>query len=130
MRLFIAMALAAFSGAAHGEVNCATVIGSYKDCGANNYYILPPQEYIRSYPGKIIENTAEDMQHMAFVCAPNPMAAVSLGCATPYVHSSGEKRCYIWFAPDWYLNSKKVTIDAVRKHEIAHCLGWPQTHPR
>ncbi len=36
----------------------------------------------------------------------------------------------MYFAPADFLKQNRVTLDAVRRHEIAHCNGWPQSHPR
>src|SRR5262245_39981451 len=33
-------------------------------------------------------------------------------------------------APASELKQHGVTVDAVRRHEIAHCNGWPGTHPK
>jgi len=113
-----------------GLINCALLVGQL-GCGLNDHYILPPKEYDRPFPGTIIENTVIDQEQMAIVCAPNPKAAVAMGCSRHYRHPSEERdRCYIYIAPDNYLNKYHVTVDAVRRHEIAHCLGWPQSHPR
>src|SRR5262249_49689383 len=122
--------LALTAPAAAGDINCAPVIGQLGSCGANNHLILPPAYYDHPFDGVVIENAITDMADMARVCAPNPLAAVAMACASRYTHPSGERRCYIYIAPDDYLNRYRVTIDAVRRHEVAHCNGWPQAHPR
>jgi len=71
------------------------------------------------------------MDEMADVCAPNPKAHIAMGCAIHFVHSVTGKptRCYIYIAPDYYLKRWNITTEAVRRHEIAHCNGWPGYHP-
>ena len=43
---------------------------------------------------------------------------------------SRSPRCYIYIAPSSYLQRNRVSAEAVRRHEIAHCNGWPAGHPR
>jgi hypothetical protein len=100
--------------------------------GANDSLILPPAVYDKPFPGRVIENTAVDMDDMAGLCSPNPKAGIAMGCSIHFDDSlTGKPRaCYVYFAPDWYLQRFSVTREAVRRHEIAHCNGWPQSHPR
>lgn len=128
--LIVAGMLVFSIGIVHGgEINCAMTVGGAHGCGANDRYILPPAEYDRRFPGVVIENAMPDQTDMERVCAPNPKAAIAMGCSSRYQRGD-ELRCYVWIAPDSYLNKYKVTVDAIRRHEIAHCLGWPQSHPK
>jgi hypothetical protein len=58
--------------------------------------------------------------------------SLSIGAASILLRTNltGEQRCYIYIAPKWYLDKFRVTADAIRRHERAHCLGWPKDHPR
>jgi hypothetical protein len=46
--------------------------------------------------------------------------AGEVGCATVYPH-----QCSVWIAEDL----PKPFRDAVERHELAHCHGWPADHP-
>ena len=97
----------------------------------NDHLHLPPIEYDKPFVGTVIENAAKDMDDMANLCGVDPEAGGKLlGCARKFTHPTGERRCYIYIMPDSYLKQFAVTYDAVRRHEIAHCNGWPGSHPR
>ena len=96
----------------------------------NNHKILPPVEYDKPFAGTLIENTARTMQDMADWCALHPPREV-LGCAFRFQNSKDEEpRCRIFIAPASELKQRGLTVDAVRRHEIGHCNGWPGSHPR
>jgi hypothetical protein len=38
-------------------------------------------------------------------------------------------KCEIFIGNDDVLRNADTTIEAVRRHEIAHCNGWPYHHP-
>src|SRR5262245_15585357 len=63
--------------------------------------------YDKPFPGRLTENTARDMDRLADLYSPNPQAASALGCSVRYQHSlTGEPRCYIYLAPDYYLRPR------------------------
>ena len=96
----------------------------------DDYRILPPAAFDYDFPGVIIEKTATSKDDMAQWCAPNPKASIAMGCSTWALRMpNSHKTCWIYYAPDWYLQKYKVSQDAVRRHEIAHCNGWPGDHP-
>jgi len=141
--LLVATALLALSATAAEAVNCDADQVQYEDtcepkpppmgprtAGVMNNHILPPAEFDKPFTGRLIENQIDDMEEMANVCSPNPKAAQALGCNQRYIHTvTGEVRCYVYYAPAWYMERHGVTIEAVRRHELAHCMGWPQSHP-
>jgi hypothetical protein len=104
--------------------------GDFCERKSNDVYVLPPAEYDKPFNGALVESIAKDMQDMADWCAPHPRAATLMGCAYRVPNLTGEQRCYIYIAPKWYLDKFRVTADAIRRHERAHCLGWPKDHPR
>ena len=91
----------------------------------NSIKILPPAEYDKPFSGILIEKRARDMNEMGDLCAPNLKANKLLGCS-----SLIDPFCIIRIAPDDYLKLYAVSVEAVRRHEIAHCHGWPGSHPR
>jgi hypothetical protein len=86
----------------------------------------PPAQYDHPFAGKVFEITANTMAEMAVLCAPHPRAGRLFGCGP---HGSPEE-CHIIIAPVDYLNIYGVTAEQVRRHEMAHCNGWPAHHPR
>jgi hypothetical protein len=98
--------------------------------------VLPtPPEYDKPYTGRVVINIARDMDEMAELCSPNPLASVALGCAFRYsdANTGLPRVCYIYIAPDSYIRTQyggRATREDVIRHEMAHCNGWPGTHPR
>ena len=89
-------------------------------------------KYDKPFAGALIDNTAFDMADMADLCSPHPHAERLLGCSVRFMLNN-RPRCYIYIAADSYLKKYKeygITAEAVRRHEIAHCNGWPGHHPR
>jgi hypothetical protein len=93
--------------------------------------LFPPAQYDKPFPGRVIENRAIDMEDMAGLCAPHPQAGRLLGCSIRYMEGlTGTPRvCFIYIAPDWHLAKSGVIASQIRRHEIGHCNGWPQSHP-
>jgi hypothetical protein len=96
--------------------------------GKLNAEALPPKYYDHPFDGEVIENTV-DMKEMDRLCKPrrNP-EVIPLGCAFHY--SNQPKSCYILIAPLAVLQKHRLVPETVRRHEIAHCNGWPWYHPR
>jgi hypothetical protein len=81
--------------------------------------ILPPPEYDRPYEGNLSEMRV-DREWLDKLCpAPQPLA-----CAIRT--STG---CQIIIGDDDILQAAGLTLDIVRRHERAHCAGWPGDHP-
>jgi hypothetical protein len=93
--------------------------------------LFPPPQYDKPYPGRLVENRAIDMEDMAKLCAPHAQAGTLLGCSIKFMDSlTGAPRiCFIYIAPDWFLAKSGVSASQIRRHEIGHCNGWPQSHP-
>jgi hypothetical protein len=64
---------------------CSVAVDRLGFCGTNNDRILPPPAYNKPFAGRLIENTALDMDDFAEVCSLHPQAAMALGCAIRFV---------------------------------------------
>jgi hypothetical protein len=75
----------------------------------------PPAQYDHPYHGQVIEQRLSQFQLMQLCHGPAPACAwVSKGV------------CHVALPVD-EKNSRVVAI--MRRHEVAHCNGWPPHHP-
>jgi hypothetical protein len=82
------------------------------------YY--PAVEFDRPYTGTLIFTVADDTTEVQKACnGPGP----ALGCSLLYAN-----RCLVILAPDNVIKAHDWTTEAVKRHEIAHCNGWPSDH--
>jgi hypothetical protein len=88
----------------------------------------PPAKYVRPYTGKLIlHNTDERTLSAWSVCTPFAYA-----CA--FMDELPEK-CTVWMPAIGTVLStgEVVTVAAYKRllrHELAHCNGWPPSHPK
>ena len=78
--------------------------------------LIPPKRFDHPFKGKLVEHLG-DIQEVQMWCATmygKPFPYLVEGCALPM-----GTRCEVAF-----------TRKAVRRHEIAHCNGWSEHHPR
>jgi hypothetical protein len=78
--------------------------------------LIPPKRFDYQFKGKLVEHPG-NIHEVQMWCATmygEPFPYMVEGCALPM-----GKRCEIAY-----------TRRQVRRHEIAHCNGWPQHHPR
>ena len=88
--------------------------------------LVPPKEYDHPFAGELIVATAFDQDDVRAMCPSAKFPPLgALGCA-PHI---GPKRCRIVLAPDADIIKAGFPPDLVRRHEIAHCNGWPDNHP-
>lgn len=85
--------------------------------------VLPPPEFDHAYKGKLVITRAKDVTEVQKLCA-RVFPIPSIACA--YFVTGG---CWIIIAPDSVITAAGWTPDIVRRHEIAHCNGWPAGHP-
>jgi hypothetical protein len=86
---------------------------------------LPPVEYDRFYDGvELIIKVVSELEEMPRLC-PGLPAYNLMGCA----HAGGFNKCTIILRDDAYIRSLGWTTALVLRHELAHCNGWPKTHP-
>ena len=82
---------------------------------------LPPVEFDHPYPGKL---TVEVVTRAQLLATCSSAFASSLGCAFP-----GKDRCHIKLLDEESMRAVGWTVEAMMRHERAHCNGWPQSHP-
>jgi hypothetical protein len=79
----------------------------------------PPAQYNHPYNGQVVERVMPEAQ-VRSVCM---SMGLDLGAVACSLHSNGT--CYIVLP-----NDGLVSVSTFRRHEIAHCNGWPANHPR
>jgi hypothetical protein len=86
--------------------------------------VLPPLEYDHPY-GCALMITRGDKEVMTKECPKTPFR-ITLGCSHEYPSTNF---CHVFIASDEILKAVGWTYEAVRRHEIGHCNGWPADHP-
>ena len=83
----------------------------------------PPQQYDRPYEGKLIVTRGNEYD-MTSLC-PKTSLPITLGCAF-----LRQAKCEIVIADDDILKDAGWTFEIVKRHEEAHCGGWPNDPSR
>jgi len=89
--------------------------------------LLPPPQYDVTPPRPVIEHVIpwSEVQKICFdlVLKWNGSTEADIGRKRGWNGCSGiskdDNRCYVW----------RIADDRVRRHELAHCAGWPGDHP-
>jgi hypothetical protein len=79
----------------------------------------PPAQYNHPYDGEVEERVVS-VAEARTLC--RSMGADGLGVACSV---ESDNTCYIVLP-----NNEYAPVDVFRRHEIAHCNGWPANHPR
>jgi hypothetical protein len=79
----------------------------------------PPAHYNHPYNGQVVERVMSEVEVRSLCMS---MGADALGVACSW-QSGGT--CYIVLP-----NDGQAPVPTYRRHEIAHCNGWPKEHPR
>jgi hypothetical protein len=79
----------------------------------------PPARYDHPYAGPVVERVVPEAEVRSLCMT---MGADPIGTACSW-QSKGT--CYIVLPSDG-----RAPVSAFRRHEIAHCNGWPADHPR
>jgi hypothetical protein len=79
----------------------------------------PPARYDHPYNGQVVERVVPAAE-VPSLCM--PMGADLFGAACSLLQSNGT--CYIVLPSDG-----RAPVATFRRHEIAHCNGWPANHP-
>jgi hypothetical protein len=92
--------------------------------------LLPPPQYDVPPSIPVIEYvvSATEIEKAQRFCGHVLPGYVPFGCSQVAV-IDGHKRCYVWLMKS---DERHVwttpTLDEVRRHEHAHCNGWPTDH--
>jgi hypothetical protein len=88
--------------------------------------ILPPPAFDHPYKGRLTERhgSLADVEHFCHTMQGIVSAYQALGCAKVF-----PKRCFIMIPRVGGTISGRLQRD-IRRHEIAHCNGWPADHPQ
>jgi hypothetical protein len=83
---------------------------------------VPPERYDHAYPGIVIEKllTLEEVRRFCTAIGVGPFD----GCAGFIDMPDGTKGCFVVLPTD----GPDPNIENYRRHEIAHCNGWPASH--
>jgi hypothetical protein len=79
----------------------------------------PPAQYNHPYDGQVVERVIT-LAEVRTLCMSMGTPLDTLACSW---RSDGT--CYIVLPSDGM-----APLDTYRRHEIAHCNGWPANHPR
>jgi hypothetical protein len=105
-------------------VALALVAASAATGAAEGPKLVPPPEYDHPYYGVLIVIPARDQNHVREMCPKTkfpPMGA--LGCT---ILQKGT--CWVVMAPDADIKAAGFSPELVKRHENAHCNGWPADH--
>ena len=84
--------------------------------------ILPPVEYDKPYEGNLVVQEVATIEELIATCGvPRKWA---LGCAT--LTSWG---CHVYLVPESLMKKYGWWREAMMRHELGHCNGWPGDHP-
>jgi hypothetical protein len=86
--------------------------------------LVPPPEYDRPFAANVIVITARDQKHVRELCPKAVFTGAALGCAS----LTPSWDCKIVVAADDVIKAAGYPPELVRRHEIAHCNGWPADH--
>jgi hypothetical protein len=78
----------------------------------------PPAQYNHPYNGQVVERVLPETE-VRSVCMSMGLDLLTVACSW---RSNGA--CYIVLPSDG-----QVSVSTYRRHEIAHCNGWPANHP-
>src|SRR5262249_43508125 len=124
MKCFLAAAaLVLATTAAHAQVS---EVNRWKP-------VLPPPAYDRPFDGPtiIIRGDAALMKQLC----PKTSYPITLGCqrfltdiADAVTPTPLGKTCIVVIAKDEILQAEGWSYEVVKRHEVAHCAGWPSNH--
>jgi hypothetical protein len=88
--------------------------------------LVPPKEFDRPFAAKVIVVTARDQNHVRELCPKAKFIAGFPALACSYLTSAWD--CKIVVAADDVIKAVGFPPELVKRHEIAHCNGWPADH--
>jgi hypothetical protein len=93
---------------------------------AERMRLVPPLEYDHPYKGRLRIIVAENQQEVRRMC-PGTKFHPLIG-ALACTHRLSDTVCEVVMLSDDEINRVGFPPDMVRRHEIAHCNGWPADH--
>jgi hypothetical protein len=85
----------------------------------------PPEHYDHPYNGPLVVTVARDETHVRELCPSAKFTlGVALGCSVRHVTEG----CWVVLAPEAVISAAGFPPELVKRHEIAHCNGWPADH--
>ena len=79
----------------------------------------PPAKYDHPYDGQVVERVMPE-DEVRSACMSMGLDSLTAACSWR-INST----CYVFLPTDG-----QAPVDTYRRHEIAHCNGWPADHPR
>jgi hypothetical protein len=108
-----------------GPPTLALTLIAATSAAAEGPRLVPPPEYDRPFAAKVIVVPARDQDHVRELCPKAKFTGAALGCA----HLTSSWDCRIVLAADSVIKAAGFPPELVKRHEIAHCNGWPADHP-
>jgi len=87
-----------------------------------NPLILPPVEYDHDYSGNLIVQEVPTIEELLETCKLTVRWA--LGCTT-----LTDWGCHVYLVPESVMKKYGWWKEAMMRHELGHCNGWPGDHP-
>src|SRR5262249_20099992 len=78
----------------------------------------PPAQYNHAYNGQVVERVVPEAQ-VRSICMSMGLDLLTVACSW-----QSKDTCYVVIP-----NDGQAPVDTYRRHEIAHCNGWPANHP-
>jgi hypothetical protein len=94
-------------------------------------WILPPPEYDHPYEGQVFVLVVDSQADVRDKCVSTRLQDVALACGGKATLKADPSItiCQIVIANKEILEAHGYTYEAVMRHEIGHCNGWPGDHP-
>jgi hypothetical protein len=83
--------------------------------------VLPPPEYGHPYKGTLVVRTMGSTDEVRQICK----GESPFRCAFRSVDGNA---CTVILAPAAATEARGFTVEIVKRHEIGHCIGWPNNH--
>lgn len=85
---------------------------------------LPPVEYDRPYEGQLIVTKWKDYSLLRSICHKDiTVDAIACSIRTWDIATGKPISCLIMLGPKAWDDARAL------RHEVGHCLGWPNDHP-
>jgi hypothetical protein len=86
--------------------------------------LIPPKQYDHPYKGNLVVHVVGSQQEVRRLCPGSAFSWIgALGCA-----HLGKYWCVVVMAPDDVITKAGFPPELIKRHEIAHCNGWPSNH--